>query len=99
MIGHDVWLGFGALILPGATIGNGVIIGAGSVVRGEIPDYAVVTGNPAQVHRFRFPPKDIDRLNTIAWWNWPANDIRAAVPLLLAGDIGALEQLASERRT
>ena len=48
-IGHDVWLGYGAMVLPGARIGNGVIVGAGAVVRGSIPDYAVVTGNPVEL--------------------------------------------------
>ena len=49
VIGHDVWLGYGAMVLPGAEIGHGAIIGAGAVVRGRVPPYAIVTGNPAQV--------------------------------------------------
>lgn len=74
-IGHDVWLGYGAMVLPGAQVGNGAIIGAGSVVRGKVPDYAVVIGNPAQVVRMRFAPDDIARLNAMAWWDWPAERI------------------------
>lgn len=69
VIDHDVWLGFGALILPGASVGNGVIICAGAVVRGDIPDYSVVIGNPAQVVRQRFAPKDIERMLAMAWWD------------------------------
>ena len=53
VIGHDVWLGDGAVILPGARIGSGVIVGAGAVVGGTVPDYAVVVGNPARVLRER----------------------------------------------
>ena len=49
VVGHDVWLGYGAMVMPGTRIGNGVIVGAGSVVRGDVPDYTVVAGNPAQV--------------------------------------------------
>lgn len=53
IIGDDVWIGSNVLILPGSKIGNGVILGAGCVVRGNIPDYAVVIGNPAQIIKFR----------------------------------------------
>lgn len=52
-IGNDVWIGGRVIILPGVKIGNGVIIGAGSVVTKDIPDYAVAVGNPAVVKKFR----------------------------------------------
>lgn len=93
-IGHDVWLGYGAMVLPGARIGNGVIVGAGAVVRGSIPDYAVVTGNPASVVRMRFPDDVIARLNALAWWDWAPERIARARPALEAGDVAALEGLA-----
>jgi virginiamycin A acetyltransferase len=93
VIGHDVWLGFGALVMPGARIGNGVIVGAGAVVRGVIPDYAIVTGNPGTVSRYRFAPQDIERLQNLAWWNWPADLIGRAETALLSGDISALEAM------
>ncbi|MCI2398901.1 CatB-related O-acetyltransferase [Aliiroseovarius subalbicans] len=95
IVGHDVWIGYGAMICPGARIGNGVIVGAGAVVRGIVPDYAVVTGNPAQVARMRFAPDQIARLNHLAWWHWPVDRIAAARPALEAGDLDALEALAS----
>lgn len=94
IIGHDVWLGYNALILPGARVGNGVIIGAGAVVRGTIPDYSVVTGNPGQVIRMRFAAQDILRLQQLEWWHWPARQIALAEPALLAGDLTALEAIA-----
>ena len=90
-IGHDVWLGYGALVLPGAQIGNGVIIGAGAVVRGSIPDYAIVTGNPGTVRRYRFAPDDIKRMLHLTWWDWPAKAVAQAETALLSGDIAALE--------
>src|SRR5690606_35688850 len=65
IIGNDVWLGYGALILPGARIGNGAIIGAGAVVRGSVPAYAVVTGNPASTVKLRFSEAEIETLNRI----------------------------------
>ena len=53
IIGDDVWIGTRAIILPGVTIGNGVIIGAGAVVTKDVPDYAIVGGVPARVIRLR----------------------------------------------
>ena len=94
MIGHDVWLGYGALVLPGAQIGNGVIVGAGAVVRGHIPDYTIVTGNPGKVVKYRFDPADIARLLRLEWWHWPTGHITAALPALLRADIAALERAA-----
>ncbi|CAN0100500.1 unnamed protein product, partial [Chrysoparadoxa australica] len=93
-VGHDVWIGYGALILPGATIGNGVIVGAGSVVRGTVPDYAIVTGNPAQIVRLRFTPDEIALLNALRWWDWPPENVSAARPVLEAGDVAALANFA-----
>lgn len=59
-IGNDVWIGARTIILPGCNhIGNATIIGAGSVVTKDIPDYAVVGGNPARVIRFRSQKNDI----------------------------------------
>lgn len=52
-IGNDVWIGARVIILPGVTIGNGVIIGAGAVVTSDVPDYAIVGGVPAKVIRYR----------------------------------------------
>lgn len=92
VIGHDVWLGYGSMVLPGARIGHGSIIGAGAVVRGEIPPYAVVTGNPGTVVRHRFSPDGITRLLNLKWWDWPHEAIKHAEAALLSGD---LEQLAA----
>jgi len=96
IIGHDVWLGYGARVMPGARIGNGVIVGAGTVVRGTVPDYAIVTGNPAQILRMRFDERAIATLNRIAWWDWPVERIAYAQNALQAADISALERFASE---
>lgn len=54
-IGAECWLGHGSIILPGTTIGRHVVVAAGSVVRGEIPDYCVVAGAPARIVR-RYEP-------------------------------------------
>ncbi|WP_171205654.1 CatB-related O-acetyltransferase [Ruegeria sp. HKCCA0235A] len=94
LVGNDVWIGYGALIMPGASIGDGAIIGAGSVVRGTIPPYSVVTGNPAEVMRYRFDADKIERLLALKWWDWPAELIIEAESVLLRGDIENLERLA-----
>ena len=52
-IGNDVWIGGRVIILPGVKVGNGAIIGAGAVVTKDVPDYAIVGGNPAKVIRMR----------------------------------------------
>jgi acetyltransferase-like isoleucine patch superfamily enzyme len=49
VIGNNVFIGLGSIILPGTNIGNNVIVGAGSIVRGRVPDDSIVVGNPAKV--------------------------------------------------
>lgn len=95
VIGHDVWIGTGATILPGATIGNGVIVGAGAVVSGTVPDYAIVAGNRADVVKMRFEDVDIERINAIAWWDWPIETILANEAAIVGADIDALEAVCS----
>lgn len=51
IIGNNVWIGGGAILLPGVHIGNNVVIGAGSVVTRDIPDNTVACGNPCRVVR------------------------------------------------
>lgn len=96
IVGNDCWFGREARIMPGATIGNGVIVGAGAVVAGIVPDYAVVAGNPARVKRMRFANDLIDRLNALAWWNWPVPQISDAIGAIESMDIDVLEQLKGE---
>jgi acetyltransferase-like isoleucine patch superfamily enzyme len=70
-VGHDVWIGRNVVLLGGITIGHGAIIGAYSVVAKDIPPYAVVVGNPAQIKRYRFDKDTIAGLLTVQWWDWP----------------------------
>ena len=55
-IGSDVWLGYGAIVLGGSTIGDSTIIAAGAVVTGDLPENAICAGSPAQKLRDRFSP-------------------------------------------
>jgi len=93
-IGNDVWVGSEAIVLPGAQIGNGVIVGAGAVVSADIPSYAIVAGNPGRVVRMRFDAEVIARLEALAWWDWPIEAILAAEAEICGGDVEALEKRA-----
>lgn len=79
-IGNDVWIGHGAVILPGATIGNGAIIGANAVVRGNVEPYSVVAGVPGRRIKARFQPDIVERLEALAWWDWPTERLADAIP-------------------
>jgi acetyltransferase-like isoleucine patch superfamily enzyme len=59
VVNEDAWLAANVTLLPGANIGRGAIVGAGSVCRNNIPPYAIVMGNPAKVVGFRFKPEEI----------------------------------------
>ncbi|CAN5352843.1 hypothetical protein BH10PSE13_BH10PSE13_22340 [soil metagenome] len=69
-IGSDVWIGEGALIRRGVTIGDGAVIAARSVVGKDVPPYAIVGGTPARILRYRFEPAVIDALLELNWWSY-----------------------------
>jgi maltose O-acetyltransferase len=52
-IGDDVWIGARVIILPGVSVGSGVILGAGAVVTKDVPDWVIAAGNPARVVKYR----------------------------------------------
>lgn len=91
-IGHDVWIGHAATIMPGVRVGNGAIIATHAVVTADVPDYAIVGGNPAKIIRHRFDEATVARLNQLAWWHWDAAKITRNIHLLNAADLDALEQ-------
>ena len=86
-IGHDVWIGLDAMILSGVTIGNGAAIGVCAVVAKDVRPYEIVAGNPAHHIRFRFPEDTRRALNEIAWWNWPMEEVVAALPLMMTDNL------------
>lgn len=98
-IGHDVWIGAGAVIRNGLTIGDGAIIGAQAVVTADVPPYAVVAGVPARTIRLRFPAEFIDRLTAVAWWDFPPDLLRAEAARWRSEDVaGFLAWAESVRR-
>ena len=76
MIGHDVWVGDGAVIGGGVHVGDGAVIATRAVVFADVPPYAIVAGNPARVLRYRFSRPAVEALLRIRWWDWPEDEIR-----------------------
>ncbi|MBV2359819.1 CatB-related O-acetyltransferase [Thalassococcus sp. CAU 1522] len=97
IIGNDVWLGAGATVMPGARIGDGVIVAAGAVVTGSAAPYTVIGGNPAQVIRRRLPATAAARMQALAWWDWPIDHILEHEALICGTDLDALEAAAPRR--
>ncbi|MEO8026053.1 MAG: CatB-related O-acetyltransferase [Bryobacteraceae bacterium] len=87
IIRNDVWLGRGCTVLSGVTIGNGAVCGSRAIVTHDVPDYAIVAGNPAKIVKMRFDAETINRLVSLQWWNWDPSKIRRALPDLLSPDI------------
>jgi acetyltransferase-like isoleucine patch superfamily enzyme len=90
VIGSDVWLGYNSIVLGGANIGHGSVIGAGSVVRGIIPPYSIAIGNPAVVVKMRFSEQKIKKLLGLAWWDWSDDQIVASIKNLASTDFDLL---------
>ena len=78
-LGHDVWIGHGAVVLAGVSLGNGAVAGAGSVVTKDVPPWTIVVGNPARPLRRRFPGPVCEALDRIAWWDWSHDALRAGM--------------------
>lgn len=87
IIGNDVWVGTDVLILSGANIGNGVIIAAKSLVKGQLEPYGIYAGSPARLIGKRFEDNIISELEKIAWWSWTDEKIKENSDILLSGNI------------
>lgn len=68
IIGNDVWLGLRVFVKAGVTIGDGSIVGMGSIVTKDIPPYEIWAGNPARKIKDRFDDETKEKLLSLKWW-------------------------------
>lgn len=80
-VGNDVWIGEGAMIMGGVTVGNGSVVASKSVVTKDVPPYAIVGGVPAKVLKYRFDEETIKVLEKYEWWNFSDEDIEKVLPI------------------
>ncbi len=98
VIGDDAWIGANAIVLPGCgRIGRGAVVGAGSVVTRDVPDFAVVAGNPARLIRERFPAKLRRSIERTAWWEKSREDLSSSLHLLQQPATPELSGMFQER--
>ncbi|MEM6348902.1 MAG: CatB-related O-acetyltransferase [Bacteroidota bacterium] len=90
IVGNDVWIGYGATIMPGVKIGDGAIIGTKSVVVKDVAPYSIVGGNPAQEIKKRFTAEKIEKLLKLKWWDWDIEKITANVDKLTGDSLEGL---------
>jgi acetyltransferase-like isoleucine patch superfamily enzyme len=86
-IEHDVWIGAGATVLPGVTVGTGAVITAGTVVDTDVRPYAVVAGNPAREVERRFTDDECELLLSSQWWTLPEAAVKALFPELCSSEV------------
>jgi serine acetyltransferase len=98
IVENDVWIGAKATIMSGVKIGNGSIVGSGSVVTKDVPPYAIVVGNPAIVVKYRFTEEQIQKLLDISWWSWDEEKIRDNAMNMWSSDIESFIEKHYENR-
>lgn len=96
IIGNDVWIGCNAIIMPGITVGDGAVIGAGSVVTKNVEPYSIVVGNPAKEIKKRFKKDIIDKLMNLSWWNFSDDVLKSNINFMkVAINDETLEHIAT----
>jgi len=91
-IGHDVWIGEGAFLRPGITVGDGAVIAPRAVVLEDVPAFTVVEGAPARPVRLRFDEATVARLRALAWWRFSLFQLPSDLPRDVPRFLDHLEQ-------
>ena len=97
VIGNDVWIGYGAVIMTGVHIGDGAIIAARAVVTKDVPPYTIMGGTPAKEIRKRFDTEMIHQLLKLKWWDWSTYKIRQCLPYIAEGKLDELLATKKDR--
>ena len=79
-VGHDTWIGNGAMIKPEVTLADGAVVASGSVVTRDVGPYEIVAGTPARHLRYRQPTQIAERMIALAWWDWSHDKLRETLP-------------------
>ena len=82
-----MWVGYGAVILAGVTVGDGAIIGTRAGVTKDVPPYTIVGGIPAKPIRKRFSEDTIAALLELRWWDWPEKRIQVNLDAIQSGQL------------
>jgi hypothetical protein len=90
-------MGHNVVVLPGVSVGDGAIIGAGSIVTKSVPPYAITVGVPASVRRLRFDERTIERLLKVRWWDFELSELSGLDFRNPAACLSRLEEMRARR--
>ena len=94
-----MWIGAGAFIKRGVTVGHGAVVAAHAVVTKDVPPYAIVVGLPAKVVKYRFATAVIDRLLRFQWWRYNLAPHKGSLDFYdIPKALDQLEELRNEGR-
>lgn len=91
-IGNDVWIGDRVILLPGVTVGDGAILGAGSIVTRNVEPFTVVAGTPAKYIDKRFPSHVVDAFADLKWWDLGEDALKKGAFLFFHEFCGDMER-------
>jgi len=99
-VGHDVWCGYGVMLTSKCkNIGNGAVIAAGSIVTKDVPPYAIVSGAPARIQRYRFKKETIQLLEQSRWWELSPDELMEYYDVIDRPEIFARKIITREQNT